>query len=174
MASQITKRAPRVSTPGAHLCLILLCLLTLAPPAAAQQDAGIRWLSYAETLAQGPRAGKPVFVFFRAPWCYFCTKMQRQVFPSPQLSTFLNQRFLAVDVDVTKERRVAEVYQVNYLPTSLFLADNGKTVLILKGYLSSERLLKALHFVADGHYKKMSFQAYEDKNGLGGSDKPAN
>lgn len=150
--------------PGACLCLVLLCLLISAASSRAQQSAGIRWLSYGEITSSGQKAGKPVFIFFRAPWCYFCTKMQRQVFPDTQLSAFINNRFLAVDVDVTKEPRAAEAYKVNYLPTSIFLSSEGKPVLILRGYLSSERLLKALRFVADGHYAKMNFQAFEDKH----------
>jgi thioredoxin-related protein len=164
MSRKTKKHAPRVVMPGACICLVMLCFLISAASAKAQQYTGIHWLTYTEALSSGKKAGKPMFIFFRAPWCYFCTKMQRQVFPDPQLSAFINNRFLAVDVDVSKESQAAEAYKVSYLPTSIFLSSQGKPVLILKGYLSSQRLLKALSFVADGQYAKMSFQAYEDKN----------
>ena len=157
------KSAPRVLLPGACLLLILLFSPALSPLARAQQDQGIRWLSYGQILEQGPKAGKPVFLFFNAPWCAVCKKMQRLVFPDPQLTAYLNQKYLAGTVDVTKEKVVAKLYQVNYLPTFALLSDQGKPVLFLRGYYTSDRLLKALSFVAEGHYKKMRFQDFEAK-----------
>ncbi len=163
MLPRTNKNTPRVFIPGACLCLTLLLILTQVPNAAAQQSEGIRWLTYAQILEQGPKAGKPVFIFFRAPWCAVCKKMQRLVFPDPQLTAYLNKRYLAAEVDVTKEKVVAKLYKVNYLPTLAFLTDRGKPVLFLRGYFTSDRLLKALSFVADGHYKKMRFQDFESR-----------
>jgi thioredoxin-related protein len=164
MLSRTVIHAPRVLAPGAYCCLIFACFLLWAAPAGAQQHQGIRWLNYAQVLQQAPQANKPMFIFFRAPWCYICKKMQRLVFPDPKLSGYLNQRYLAVEVDVTKEKRVAEVYKVNYLPTCIILSKQGKPVLTLKGYLTSQQLIQALGFVADGHHEKMSFQAYQDNH----------
>lgn len=164
MLPRAKKNTPRVFIPGACLCLALLWILVQAPNAAAQQNESIRWLSYAQTLEQAPKAGKPMFIFFRAPWCYICKKMQRLVFPDPQLSDYLGKRYLAVKVDVTKDKRVAEVYKVNYLPTYIILTEQGKPVMTLKGFLTSQQLLQALCFVADGHHEKMSFQTYKDRN----------
>lgn len=158
------KIAPRIFRPGACFCLALLVLLALTPQAPAGQSQSIRWLSYAQILEQGPKAGKPGFIFFHAPWCMACKKMQALVFPDPQFSAYLNQHFLAGQVDVTKDEAVAQLYKINYLPTFVFLDEQGKPVLFLGGYFASDRMLKALRFVADGHYQKMSFQAFEDKN----------
>ena len=158
------KIALQVFRPGACLCLALLVLLALASQAPARQSQDIRWLNYAQILEQGPKAGKPAFIFFHAPWCMACKRMQSLVFPDPQLSTYLNKHYLAGQVDVTKDEVVARLYGIKYLPTFVFLDEQGKPVLFLRGYLTSSRLLKALRFVADGHYQKMSFQAFEDKN----------
>lgn len=154
--------APRVSRPWARFLLCLLLLLICLPAAAAGAEQ-IKWLTYAQTLELAPSAAKPVFIYFRAPWCHFCKKMQSQVFPEAQVSAALNRDFLAVDVDVTQERRVAEAYQVSYLPTSIFLSPQGKPVLVLRGFLPAERLLSALAYMAGGHYKKKSFQDYESQ-----------
>ncbi len=143
---------------GVCLCLALVVLACAALPAAAGEP--IRWLSYRDAQEKGPRAGRPLFLFFRAPWCYFCRKMQRQVFSDPAVAERLNRRFLAVKIDVTRQRRLAEVYQVAYLPTSIFLSPQGKPVLTLRGFLSSQRLLAALAYVAGGHYQRMSFEDY--------------
>lgn len=164
MTPRTAKHTPRVSAPGACCCLVLICLLFFAAPAGAQQDQGIRWLTYAQTLERAPKADKPIFIFFNAPWCYICKKMQRLVFPDPQLAAYLNQHYLAVQLDVTKEKRVAEVYKVNYLPTYIILTKQGQPALTLKGYLTSQQLLKALRFVAGGLHEKMSFQAHEGKD----------
>ena len=158
------KIALRVFRPGACLCLALLVLLALASQAPASQSQGIRWLSYDQILEQGPKAGKPVLLFFHAPWCAVCKKTQHLVFPDPQFRAYLNKRFLAGQVDVTKEEAVAKLYGINYLPSFVFLDEQGKPLFLLRGYFTSDRLLKALRFVADGHYRKMSFQAFEDKN----------
>jgi thioredoxin-related protein len=163
MFPRTTKNTPRALMPGACLCLLLLYLLALAPNAPAQQSESIRWLSYAQILEQGPKSGKPVFIFFRAPWCAVCKKMQRLVFPDPQLTAYLNKYYLASKVDVTKEQVVAKLYKVNYLPTCAFLTEQGKPVLFLRGYYTSDRLLMALRFVAEGHYKTMNFQEFESR-----------
>jgi thioredoxin-related protein len=163
MFPRTTKNTPRASMPGACLCLILLFLLALAPNTHAQQNQGIRWLRYAQILEQGPKAGKPVFIFFRAPWCAVCKKMQRLVFPDAELTAYLNKSYLASKVDVTKEQVVAKLYKVNYLPTCAFLTEQGKPVLFLRGYYTSDRLLMALRFVAEGHYKTMSFEEFESR-----------
>lgn len=163
MFPRTIKNTPRASMPGACLCLTLLFLLALASGAHAQESESIRWLSYTQILEQGPKAGKPVFIFFRAPWCAVCKKMQRLVFPDAELTAYLNKSYLASKVDVTKEQVVAKLYKVNYLPTCAFLTDQGKPVLFLRGYYTSDRLLMALRFVAEGHYKTMSFQEFESR-----------
>jgi thioredoxin-related protein len=149
--------------PGACCILILLMLLALPHQAHAQQSDSTHWLSFTQIMEQGPKANKPVFIFFHAPWCGVCKKMRRLVFPDLKLKSYLNKNYLAGQVDVTKEKVVAKLYKINYLPTFAFLTAQGKPVLFLRGYFTSDRLLKALSYVDGGHYKNMKFEEYESR-----------
>jgi thioredoxin-related protein len=141
---------------AAALAAAWLALAAPAPAAAA----GPAWLSYQELRRAGPQADRPTLIFFSAPWCYLCKKMQRLVFADPRVGRALARGWLAAKVDVTAEPRLAEIYQVRDLPVSLILDRHGRPVLRLAGYLTVERLLAALGYVAGGFHRTQSFEQY--------------
>jgi thiol:disulfide interchange protein DsbD len=132
-------------------------LLAAALPAAA---GGPRWLTHEQLRRAGAAADLPAVIFFSAPWCYLCKKMQRLVFADGRVEQALARDWRAVKVDVTAQPRLAEVYQVRDLPVLLFLDPHGRPVLRLAGYLTVERLLAALGYVAGGFHRDRSFEAY--------------
>jgi len=141
--------------------MLLLALLLLAPaPAAPAADAGPAWLGYAQAARLGRQDRRPIMLFFSAPWCYLCKKMRRLVFSDPELAGRLSEKAYAVAVDITREPRLGEVWAVKQVPTTIFLDPQGKPALRLTGYQNRSTLGRALDFVAGGHHRRTTWEAF--------------
>ncbi len=79
---------------------------------------------------------KFVFVELQTSWCINCRKMEREVFTDPELSTFINDNYLALTLDAEKFEvmEICEKYAVNSYPTMLIFDKNGKLISKLTGY----------------------------------------
>jgi thiol:disulfide interchange protein len=144
---------------------LLLALLWLTPaPAPAQEPnpapGGVTWLSYDQAAQLARETPRPIMLFFSAPWCYLCKKMQRLVFSDPHLARHLQTKAYAVLVDVTTQPRLGEIYEIKQVPTTIFLDPGGKPALRLTGYQNRADLNKALMFVSMGHHHRMSWESF--------------
>ena len=140
--------------------LLLLCLLLLAPAASPAAESGPAWLGYQRAIDLAGRTPRPVFLFFSAPWCYLCKKMQRLVFSDPALAARLDREAYPVLVDITQEPRLAQTYAIQQVPTTIILDGRGKVALRLTGYQDRATLRRALDFVGHGHHRRTTWEAY--------------
>lgn len=146
--------------------LVLLCALAWLLPACAAKSsdtagpAGSYWLDYDTVMETGARSDKPVMLYFRANWCYFCREMEQYVFPQPRVTQRLQNDVLPVRLDVGRHKRLAEIYNIKHLPTTLILDKHGREVLRSPGYMSEDRLLAAIEYVRDGRYHKEDFKTF--------------
>lgn len=106
-------------------------------------------------LEQATRENRIVFVEFYASWCAPCKVMEEDVFTQPVVSQYLNSNFLNfhTDFDSPSGQTIAAIYEVEKLPTVLFLAPNG---VILERHLgiANPSLLKTMGDSALGKLKK--------------------
>lgn len=144
--------------------LLLLAALLLAWPLPAPAgESGLTWLGYDQAAELARRTPRPIMLFFSAPWCYLCKKMQRQVFSDPRLAGHLQSQFYPVLVDITEQPRLGEVYEIKQLPTTIFLESHGKPVLRLTGYQNRAALGRALEFVAGGHHHRTTWEDFSTR-----------
>lgn len=106
-------------------------------------------------LEQATREKKVVFVEFYASWCAPCKVMEEDVFTQPLVAQYLNSNFLNfhTDFDSPAGQTIAAIYEVEKLPTVLFLAPNG---VVLERHLgiANPSLLKTLGDAALGKLGK--------------------
>lgn len=107
-------------------------------------------------LEMAQRLNKPVFVSFHADWCAPCKVMEEELFTQTQVYQKLNADFLnfKVDYDLPSGKTIAGLYEVQVLPTVLFLDPQGVVLTRYKGGLgtSSQFLQLAQEALSKMHH----------------------
>ncbi len=125
-----------------HALLILFCLSTWLPSTVAA--GGIKWYAYDEGMALGKNEKKSVFLYFYADWCSYCVKMAKETFHDPSVVSLLNENFIAIKVDIEKEKKIASSYGVTGLPTTWILEEKGDKIGPLVGYIPPGKFILML------------------------------
>lgn len=140
------------------LCLLLLALVggctTGRPPQQATSTevekppegkaAEGQWLtSLDEGLKQASQQGKPLVVDFFATWCGPCKMLDEQTWPDQAVAKAL-EPYVAVRVDIDKERSLAEQYRIEGVPTIIFMDSAGKERRRQVGFLPPDEMAPLL------------------------------
>lgn len=85
-----------------------------------------------EVKAISAKAGKPVMIMFSAEWCPPCKTMKESVFPDADVSREL-QNFIPAYIDTDQQEKLSESYQVQGMPTFVFLDTKGMEIARFSG-----------------------------------------
>jgi thiol:disulfide interchange protein DsbD len=103
----------------------------------AVAPSSVKWeRNFEEASRKARKAAKPVIVDFWADWCGWCERLDRTTYADPFVARKA-QDFVAVKVNTEGSRRdvdVATKYEVNTLPTILFLSPEGRQLMRVNGY----------------------------------------
>ena len=104
---------------------------------------GIRFQerTYEDILKQAKAENKPVFIDFYATWCEPCKQLAENVFTDERLATYFNSHFLCLRVDIDKLPKLAQKYQIQSIPTMVFLDAKGKETRRQNGVMHIQNLL---------------------------------
>lgn len=111
----------------------------------AAEASSITWrtdLRAAHTAAV--EAQRPILIVFSAKWCTYCHKLLRETTADKQTSRFINERFIPTVLDFDKESRIAEVFEVESLPTTIVLSSGVDLLLQKSGYMKQDVFRKTL------------------------------
>lgn len=119
--------------------LVLCCLGSLC----SRAD-GIEFFqgNLQDALKKAKDENKLVFVDFMATWCGPCKMLATKVFPNKEVGDYFNSHFVSIQVDVDKEKDLARKYQIQAMPTLVFMNTEGKDIVRVTGAASIARLLK--------------------------------
>ncbi|MEZ4483040.1 MAG: thioredoxin family protein [Syntrophotaleaceae bacterium] len=145
------------------VCIALAAYLWLACPACLYAADKLNSLDYETALQKSKDTQRPLVIFFTSPWCYQCTEMERKVFKNKEIISTLNEQFVLVEVDISRDKKLKEDFLINYTPTTLFLDFQGRPIIDEKGYVPTNRFRKLLQYVSEGHYKTTAFSCFEEK-----------
>lgn len=135
------------------------------------------FLEIQEDVDEAAAANKHVMLFFQLNGCPYCDAMLTESFESEPLTTYIQQHFDTIAINVRgdrdvvfneklsmKEKELSERLKVFATPAIVFLDNKNKTVVRVNGYRSPERFKQILRFVSEKHYQKLSLNEYLDKN----------
>ena len=129
-------------TAPAESPMKILAILLLAASTLAAAVPEMKWetsLPAAQELAKSEN--KLIFLDVHTGWCYWCKKLQKDTFPSPEARSAL-ARVVPLSIETqdesykpTKDNFIEQQYKVDGYPTLLILNASGKEVARQPGYL---------------------------------------
>jgi thioredoxin-related protein len=118
------------------------------------------WRDYEEGIAFAKKTNKPIMIAFLSDRCRYCDLMEKKTFSDREVVRALNEKFVSIKVDVSRNAMLARMYGATYLPTTIFITPQEEGIGKLIGYRSPNDFLLVLEFVGDGFYQRMSFEDF--------------
>jgi uncharacterized protein YyaL (SSP411 family) len=109
----------------------------------------VEWRPWgAEAFAEAERTAKPVLLSLSATWCGSCHEMDARTYAEPRIAANINDSFVPIRVDVDRNPRVRERYNMGGFPTTAFLTPTGR---LLSGatYLGPDGMRQVLDRIRD-------------------------
>lgn len=109
---------------------------------------GIEWYtSVDEAISVAKSENKPVFIFFHAEWCKYCQRFKKEVYPNPEVKSYLTQNFIPVAIDIDRDPKTAARFGVSYPPQEVVLSPDGREIARLPGFPSRSPVESFLGFL---------------------------
>jgi thiol-disulfide isomerase/thioredoxin len=138
--------------------------LLLSGPA---PSAGIKWeRSFEEALKKAKATRKPILVDFWADWCGWCHRLDKTTYVDPVVVRKAEE-FVAVKVNTEGNRQETEIatrYDVQSLPTILFLSPEGHQVHRLNGFQGPGQFPRTLDQALDVAKRILLLEAAIERN----------
>jgi thioredoxin-related protein len=121
---------------------------------------GIDFQAYAAGMALAKAENKPVFLYFQADWCTYCTKLKETTFKDPAVLGYLTDNFTSISVNTDMEKELADAWKIRGLPTLWFLKSDGSKIDSVPGYVDPQQFLRILKYIHTKSYDQMSFHEF--------------
>ena len=84
---------------------------------------GIQWQKNLQSMAQAAReSNKKVMILMTSEHCRYCKQMHREVFDNQAIADYINEHFVALELDINKDAYPEEL-EVRGVPATFFSAD---------------------------------------------------
>jgi thiol:disulfide interchange protein len=110
-----------------------------APPPPPPTSVWVADLATAQKRAA--EQNKLLFVDFYATWCGPCQMMDHQVYPRQDVADAM-RNWVAVKIDVDKQRSIAREYRITGMPTLIVLSPKGEELDRIEGGLSPQQFIR--------------------------------
>jgi len=121
--------------------LLIFVVLTNAASGAAPRGK-IRWVDFRQAQSQSRQTGKAMVIYFYSDNCPSCSEMEKTTWQDARIINALNTHYTPVKVNVNKQRQIASLYKVYYLPTTWFIKPDGQPFGNRPGYIPADLMLK--------------------------------
>jgi len=116
---------------------------------AAAAPGGAGWQTDVRTAQQmAAQSNRLVLVYFEAPWCEYCRKMERETLVDPSVLTAIGADYVPVRLNAVHNQALVRQLGVGHLPTTVLLTPQGQVVDKLAGYVDAATCATRLAQVA--------------------------
>jgi thioredoxin-like negative regulator of GroEL len=122
--------------------------------------------TFEEAQRKAQAAGKPVMIDFWAEWCGWCHRLHQTTYVDPRVVK-LGEDFVAVRIDTEaggRQTAIAERYEVQTLPTILFVSPRGRVVLRVNGFQGPGQFPATMEKARHVASKVMNWEAAIEKD----------
>ena len=106
---------------------------------------------------------KALVVYFFSRYCGYCEAMDKDVLNEKEVNALLKRDTVYVRIDVDKDPETARKHNVRGFPTTLLVANTGKTIGKIPGYIPREAFKKILLILKGRYYETMSLGDFLQK-----------
>ncbi|MCG2588568.1 thioredoxin family protein [Rhodohalobacter sulfatireducens] len=163
------------SSNTAFLIVAFMLIGSLFLKPAIAQDKSIYWRPFEEALQIAEKKQQVIIVDVWAPWCGWCKKMEKQVYPnvSENLSTrFVWTRLNRDDNNSTIQfsnqpfspLRLAQKLNVQNVPALVFLAPNGDYLFHKSGFTEVNTFESIMSYIASDTNPNGSYENFISTN----------
>lgn len=104
----------------------------------------IDWFTDHDTaLSEARSLDKPVLIDFYADWCGWCKKMTADTYGNQRVAD-LAKKFVCLKINSDENAKLAKQYNVQGLPTTVFLKPDGTLLAVIPGYQPPEEFLSKM------------------------------
>ena len=130
-------------TSGFGLALVVLAAVSFSTTVSAEEPSNsqIQWHNNLKTAHQvSTQTNKPMLVMFDASWCGYCRKMKQQTLSDPKMIRYVNETFVPVSLNFDRDKRVAEILNVQSIPCTVVLSPDVDLLARVVGYTETSAL----------------------------------
>ncbi|MEZ5069657.1 MAG: thioredoxin family protein [Bacteroidales bacterium] len=116
--------------------------------------------------------GKMMFVDVYATWCAPCKQMDREVYPDPDLSSYMNAHFVSVRLDGESDfgRKYAGDLNLQGYPSMFVFGPTGELIRTLIGYSDAVELTGILKTARENYALVQELERKSEKGKLSGRE----
>ena len=134
--------------PLATLGVIAVATFTIAGPIASMfqsQPKEIQWqTNLNEAHQDAVLENKPMLIVFDADWCKYCEKMADKTFHDSSVSSYVNDKFIPVRLDLAENAKVAEILEIERIPCTIALSPRADLLGRVVGYVNTVQYRETL------------------------------
>jgi thioredoxin-related protein len=100
--------------------------------------------TYNDALIAAKTQNKPIFIDSYTTSCRYCKKMDRTTFRNREVVKYLNSHFITVKMNMRSDegRVLKNKYEINALPTLLFVDAAGEPLVRVNGFIDTKTFLR--------------------------------
>src|SRR5262249_2976427 len=124
--------------------LVLVSFFVVPWPAARAQE--VNWRGdYHTARREASEQNRPILIDFGTENCFWCKKLDASTFRDPSVASVLNDRFVPLRIDATRDAPLAEALRVQSYPTIVLASADGKILDVQEGFVEAPQLLQKLN-----------------------------